>query len=81
MMMKQWRKAATNRLMDRPLALDLLHHDNDDVGDDDDDNYDDDHNHHVSASCSQSSHPFLLLPHFMSYLFFNPIQSDTLGKW
>ena len=42
MMMKQWRKAATNRLMDRPLALDLLHHDNHDVGDDDDNNYDDD---------------------------------------
>ena len=34
--------AATNRLMDRPLALDLLHHDNDVVVDDDDDNYDDD---------------------------------------
>ena len=31
-----------NRLMDRPLALDLLHNDNDDVGDDDDNNYDDD---------------------------------------
>ena len=35
---KQWLKgdegAATNRLMDRPLALDLLHHDNDDVVDD-----------------------------------------------
>ena len=42
MMMKQWRKAATNRVMDRPLALDLLHDDDDDVGDDDDNNYDDD---------------------------------------
>ena len=45
--MKQWLKgdegAATNRLMDCPLALDLLHHDNDVVVDDndDDDNYDD----------------------------------------
>ena len=28
--------------MDRPLALDLLHHDHDDVGDEDDDNYDGD---------------------------------------
>ena len=28
--------------MDRPLALDLLHHDHDCVGDEDDDNYDGD---------------------------------------
>ena len=70
----------TSKLNPQWIVL-LSDDDDNNYDDDDDDNYDDDHNHHVSASCSQSSHPFLLLPHFMSYLFFNPIQSDTLGKW
>ena len=37
--------------MDRPLALDLLHHDNDVVVDDDDDNYDDDYDIYIMLQC------------------------------